>query len=75
MVSTQIGTSAVGAAAVHTGGGIRSLARSVHNLLQKWRARENERAFLATLHEFQLQDMGLTLEDRQRETNKPFWRA
>ena len=39
-----------------------------------WHARERERAFLATLEDFQLRDMGLTLEDRQREVSKPFWR-
>ena len=44
-------------------------------LLRKWQARERERAFLATLHELELRDMGLTPQDRMREVNKPFWQA
>ena len=44
-------------------------------LLRKWQARERERVFLATLHELQLRDMGLTPQDRMREVNKPFWQA
>jgi uncharacterized protein YjiS (DUF1127 family) len=32
-----------------------------------------ERAFLATLNDVQLRDMGLSSTDRWREVNKPFW--
>jgi uncharacterized protein YjiS (DUF1127 family) len=34
-----------------------------------------ERAFLATLNDVQLRDMGLSSTDRWREVNKPFWQA
>jgi len=42
-------------------------------LLGKWDARMRERAFLATLNDVQLRDMGLSSTDRWREVNKPFW--
>jgi uncharacterized protein YjiS (DUF1127 family) len=44
-------------------------------LLGEWDARRRERAFLATMNEIQLRDMGLWSADRWREVNKPFWQA
>jgi uncharacterized protein YjiS (DUF1127 family) len=44
-------------------------------LLEEWDARRRERAFLATLKEIELRDMGLSSADRWREVNKPFWQA
>ena len=44
-------------------------------LLEEWEARSRERAFLATLKETELRDMGLSSADRWREVNKPFWQA
>jgi uncharacterized protein YjiS (DUF1127 family) len=38
-------------------------------------ARRTERAFLATMNEIELRDMGLSSADRWREVNKPFWQA
>ena len=49
----------------------RSLASA--SLLRLWDARMRERAFLATLNDVQLRDMGLSSTDRWREVNKPFW--
>jgi len=49
-----------------------SLRRSAA-LLRQWDARMRERAFLATLNDVQLRDMGLSPIDRWREVNKPFW--
>jgi uncharacterized protein YjiS (DUF1127 family) len=43
-------------------------------VLRLWRARTNERAFLAGLQEFELKEFGLTRQSRQLEVNKPFWR-
>ena len=55
----------------------RSLAsaslRRCATLLREWNARMRERAFLATLNDVQLRDMGLSSTDRWREVNKPFW--
>ena len=55
----------------------RSLAsaslRRCAALLRQWDARMRERAFLATLNDVQLRDMGLSPIDRWREVNKPFW--
>jgi uncharacterized protein YjiS (DUF1127 family) len=44
-------------------------------LLEEWDARRRERAFLATMNEIELRDMGLSSADRWREVNKPFWQA
>jgi len=44
-------------------------------LLGEWDARRTERAFLATMNEIELRDMGLSSADRWREVNKPFWQA
>jgi uncharacterized protein YjiS (DUF1127 family) len=44
-------------------------------LLAEWDARSRERVFLATLHDVELRDMGLSSADRWREVNKPFWQA
>jgi uncharacterized protein YjiS (DUF1127 family) len=44
-------------------------------MLAQWDARMRERAFLATLNDVQLRDMGLSSTDRWREVNKPFWQA
>jgi uncharacterized protein YjiS (DUF1127 family) len=50
-----------------------ALLRRCAALLGKWDARMRERAFLATLNDVQLRDMGLSSTDRWREVNKPFW--
>lgn len=39
-----------------------------------WRRRAKTRSQLARLSERQLQDVGLTLEQRSAEIAKPFWR-
>jgi uncharacterized protein YjiS (DUF1127 family) len=44
-------------------------------MLAQWDARMRERAFLATLNDIELRDMGLPSTDRWREVNKPFWQA
>ena len=44
-------------------------------MLAQWDARMRERAFLATLNDIELRDMGLSSTDRWREVNKPFWQA
>ena len=50
------------------------LVRHYVAVLRLWRARTNERAFLAGLQEFELKEFGLTRQSRQLEVNKPFWR-
>ncbi len=52
-----------------------ALQKSCAALLHTWRARHVERVFLEGLHDFELQEMGLTREARRREMSKPFWRA
>jgi uncharacterized protein YjiS (DUF1127 family) len=38
-----------------------------------WKMRFDDRAHLADLQQFQLNEMGMTLDQRDREVNKPFW--
>ena len=57
----------------HLGDGAK-LLRDYFALLQLWRARINERAFLEGLQEFELKEFGLTRHSRRLELNKPFWR-
>jgi uncharacterized protein YjiS (DUF1127 family) len=54
---------------------VRGLLRAGAALLRSWRARMEERAFLETLSERELRDIGLTRGDRRYEVDKPFWRA
>lgn len=54
---------------------MRALQTFCAALLRTWRARQDERAFLESVPDFQLPEMGLSREDRRREVNKPFWRA
>lgn len=59
---------------VNSGRALASLKRCAV-LLGECDARRTERAFLATLNEIELRDMGLSSADRWREVNKPFWQA
>jgi uncharacterized protein YjiS (DUF1127 family) len=61
-------------AARHAAAKARAAAISCAALIRTWHARQAERVFLEGLHDFQLQQMGLSRDDRRREANKPFWR-
>jgi len=54
---------------------VARIFRLARGHLRAWNTRLNERAFLAGLQEYELRDMGLTLDQRACETNKPFWEA
>lgn len=47
----------------------------LRTLFRTWQARIRERAFLATLGERELHDMGVGRAEIQYEISKPFWRA
>jgi len=53
---------------------MQSLVR-VANVLAVWENRARERKALAEMPPNLLKDIGITLIDAQRETEKPFWRA
>ena len=40
-----------------------------------WNTRLQDRHFLADLRKHQIHEMGLTLDERDREIRKPFWQA
>jgi uncharacterized protein YjiS (DUF1127 family) len=53
---------------------IAGIFRLLRTRLHTWNSRLNDRAFLASLQEFQLTEMGLSLDQRDSEVNKPFWK-
>jgi len=54
---------------------MHAIAMSCASLVRTWHARQAERVFLESLLDFQLQQMGLSREDRRREATKPFWQG
>lgn len=56
-------------------GFIAQIPRLVRARLRLWKIRFDDRAHLAGLQHFQLSEMGMTLDQRNREVNKPFWEA
>jgi uncharacterized protein YjiS (DUF1127 family) len=44
-------------------------------LIRVWRRRRRERAYLLTLDDRCLRDIGITRWDAAREYEKPFWKA
>ena len=42
--------------------------------VREWRRRAHDRAYLATLDDHMLSDIGLTKADAEYLINKPFWR-
>jgi GNAT superfamily N-acetyltransferase/uncharacterized protein YjiS (DUF1127 family) len=48
---------------------------SVRDSVERWLQRARDRHDLAHLSEWQRRDMGLPLDELDREVNKPFWRA
>lgn len=49
------------------------LVRRVRSRLRVWTARRRERAYLASLDDFEVSRLGLTLGQRDAETGKAFW--
>jgi GNAT superfamily N-acetyltransferase/uncharacterized protein YjiS (DUF1127 family) len=47
----------------------------VRDIVERWLQRARDRRDLAHLSEWQRRDMGLPLNEIEREANKPFWRA
>lgn len=54
---------------------VAALPGQVRHRLRVWNRRGEERAFLASLQEFELRAMGLSLDQRDDEVNKPLWQA
>ncbi len=52
---------------------IAQIPRLTRGRLRVWKMRFNDRAYLAGLQQFQLSEMGMTLDQRASEVNKPFW--
>jgi len=52
---------------------MHALSTFVATLLRTWQARQTERAYLESLQDFQLEQMGLSREDRRREVSKAIW--
>ena len=57
----------------HCANGMHALSTFVATVLRTWQARQTERAYLESLEDFQLQEMGLSREDRRREASKAIW--
>jgi uncharacterized protein YjiS (DUF1127 family) len=55
--------------------GIPRTLRDVLSLLALWRGRQRQRRQLARLDRHQLDDIGLTPFEANREIRKPFWQA
>lgn len=53
---------------------VAALPGQAHHRLRIWNARLDDRAYLAGLRQFQLSEMGMTLDQRDSEVNKPFWK-
>lgn len=52
---------------------VARIFRFARGRLRVWNMRLNDRMYLASLQEFQLREMGLTLDQRNCESKKPFW--
>jgi len=52
-----------------------TLARSIARTLRLWRSRARERRVFPVLDDRDLNDMGLSRWDVERELAKPFWRG
>ena len=48
---------------------------TLQDALSTWRERRRNRQALSGLNDHLLRDIGLSHGDREREVNKPFWRA
>jgi uncharacterized protein YjiS (DUF1127 family) len=48
---------------------------SARELVASWLQRSRDRQDLAHMSEWQRRDLGLSLADIERETDKPFWRS
>ena len=55
-------------------GFLTQMARRARHRLHIWNMRLDDRAFLADLHDYQLGDIGMTRDQRDREVRKPFWK-
>ena len=55
-------------------GRIRSGIGSGYATIATWRQRQRYRAYLATMGERDLRDIGLCRTDAEREANLPFWK-
>lgn len=47
----------------------------VRACLRAWSMRLDDRAYLAGLRDYEVHEMGLTLDQRDREARKAFWEA
>lgn len=54
-------------------GFVTALPGRVRRMLRLWNMRLNDRAFLASLHDHQLGDLGMSRDQRDGEVRKPFW--
>jgi uncharacterized protein YjiS (DUF1127 family) len=54
---------------------VAELPRRTLRALRTWNRRLNDRAYLASLHGFELSEIGLTPMARDGEARKPFWQA
>jgi uncharacterized protein YjiS (DUF1127 family) len=54
---------------------IAPIPRLVRDRLHVWKMRFDDRAYLAGLQDFEVHEMGLTLDQRNSEVSKPFWEA
>lgn len=57
------------------GGRIRKGIDGVRAWITTWRRRRRYRAYLATMEDRDLRDIGLCRSDAEREANLPAWRA
>lgn len=56
-------------------GFIAQIPLFVRARLRIWKIRFDDRAYLAGLEHFRLSEMGMTLDQRDSEINKPFWKG
>jgi len=54
---------------------LRCAPVGLFRVLLAWQARVSERHHLEDLPDYMLRDVGLTREEVDRESHKPFWRA
>ena len=52
---------------------VAQVFRFARGRFRVWNMRLDDREFLAGLHDHQLGEMGMTLDQRDREIRKPFW--
>lgn len=51
----------------------RRLLSRLSQYVRRWHDRQRQRAYLASLDDRLLADIGLSRADQERECNKPFW--